>query len=135
MVFEFAVSGVPRTAGALSVGKWQSSIRAAADAVWPYLQPAIETDISITIVYFHFGDTSIDVDNMSKPILDALKPTYIRDDRFVAQLVARRTRLAPGLILTSPGTVLLGAIDAAKEKGTDFVYIKISDPPDHGQIP
>ena len=71
------------------------------------------------------------MDNMSKPILDALEGIVIEDDGFVVQLTARRTKLVSDLEIRDVSPELargLGSFD-------DFVFIRISDPPDHGAIP
>src|SRR3546814_997790 len=55
--------------------------------------PALDGSLSASIVYFHVDDTEIDVDNVIKPILDALKTHIYADDRRIEQVTARRTKL------------------------------------------
>ena len=58
----------------------------------------IASPVGIVKIYFHRGQASgIDVDNMSKPILDVLKGIVYEDDQFVEQLIARRTELHDNL--------------------------------------
>ncbi len=103
----------------------------AARGAWSHAEPLIATDVSVTIVYFHFQETDLDVDNVAKPILDALVGIVYDDDQSVVQLTSRKTRLAPGLDIRAASAALAEGLDADK----DFIYVRVSGPPDHRMIP
>ena len=85
----------------------------------------------MTIIFFYFQDTDLDVDNVAKPILDALVGVVYDDDQSVVQLIARKTRLAPGLDIHDASAALAEGLDA----DMDFVYVRVGSPPDHRIIP
>ena len=91
----------------------------------------IAEEVSATIVYFHDGDADIDVDNIAKPVLDALVDLVYLDDFLVAELTIRRTALAAGLTVRDPSPDLSDALVG----GRDFVYVRIADGPDHEVLP
>ena len=78
--FEFSVLGIPLSAQASghSRGRWQETVRAAAEAEWESGTPPIGGEASVTIIYSYEGETDLDVDNIAKPILDALNPHLMR---------------------------------------------------------
>ena len=80
------------------------------------------------MVFFRRG--GLDVDNMLKPILDALKGVVYQDDNEVSQVIERKTELVRGLRLRDATT----ALNQAVSDGSDFVFIKIDGPPDHGVV-
>jgi crossover junction endodeoxyribonuclease RusA len=133
--FEMYVLGIPRSPDSRSCAEWQQTVRAAAWEFWPYLQPPVETDVSAVVVYFYQRSTLIDVDNMAKPILDALKNVAYLDDRQVSHLVARKTELRAGFELVGPSLVLARAIETARVERSDVIYVKIGPPPSHEDVP
>lgn len=128
-MLEFVVFGIPRSPKAGSRQTWQATVRRAAESALG--EGSIESgEISATIVHF-FRDGKLDVDNMAKPILDALKGTLIEDDVQVSQLVVRRTELSSGSILRGAPLAVMDGI----QQGADFVYVRLGDAPDHGVVP
>lgn len=129
---EFTVSGIPISPRARSVGRWQSRVVECARIGLPEDWMAIGIPITVVIVYFHRRPAAgIDVDNMSKPVLDALEGVVIVDDRQVEQLTARKTQLHEELSIQNVTPTLATAL----ESGTDFVLIRIEDAPDHRMLP
>lgn len=129
--FEFIVQGVPRSQEAKTVGRWKARVRAAAEASWPRGQRALSDELSVAIVYFHVGPADIDVDNMAKPILDALVGLVYWDDGVVSELVSRRTPLDEAVMIEDAYEELAEALRDAK----DVVYVVVRDRPDHGTLP
>ncbi len=74
------------------------------------------------IILFNFQDTDLNVDNVAKPILDALVGVVYDDDQSVVQLIARKTRLAPGLDIRDASAALAEGLDA----DMDFVYLRVA---------
>jgi crossover junction endodeoxyribonuclease RusA len=131
--FEFSVSGIPLSAQASSHsrGRWQETVRAAAEAEWESATLPISGEVSVTIIYFFEGETDLDVDNIAKPILDALNGLIYEDDSQVSQLTIRKTQLAQGLEIDVRSLALANALDA----GGDFVYVKVRSAPTHWEVP
>ena len=129
---EFTVPGIPRSPRAKSASNWQTSVADSARRMLPIDWVILATPVSIVIIYFHRGEASgIDVDNMSKPILDAIEGIVILDDQLVEQLTSRRTQLYDGLVIQDVPPVLAEALDNER----DFVLIRVEDAPIHGVLP
>lgn len=104
-------------------------MRQAAGERWGDRVPLTEP-VAITIVYFYrFG--AGDVDNIIKPILDAMSGLVYDDDVRVMQVTARKTELISGLDIRDPDPDLAEAVDG----GSDFVYIRIDPSPDETLLP
>ena len=94
-------------------------------------EPPIGREVSATIIYFFEDETDLDVDNIAKPILDALNDFIYEDDSQVSQVTVRKTRLGRGLEIDVPSPALAKALDT----GGDFVYVKVGDAPNHREVP
>ena len=73
---EFVVLGPPISnqqsslTGKANLATWRATIAGAAKPLWT--KPALESHLKAVIINFHEGEKpSVDVDNMSKPILDS----------------------------------------------------------------
>ena len=75
----------------------------------------------VVITYFFRGG-SPDVDNMSKPILDALKGLVFADDSQVTDLLCRKRDRNRDLQFQNPSLVLLETLGQSDQ----FLHIKIS---------
>lgn len=94
-------------------------------------QVVITAPVSVTIGYFNTLDITkvLDVDNMCKPILDALQGLiYTNDAQVIDALPYKRN--TNELNLTDVSYILLNAIANL----TPFVYIKV-ELADRGRIP
>ncbi|MDQ3815140.1 MAG: RusA family crossover junction endodeoxyribonuclease [Armatimonadota bacterium] len=69
--------------------KYKEAIRQAAQARMGQ-SPPLQGSLYVRIVWFHAVKTTQDVDNIVKPILDALKGVVFADDFQVAQCLAVR---------------------------------------------
>ncbi len=87
------------------------------------------------IIYFYHGETTLDVDNIAKSLLDGLKGVLFRDDRQVSELRVRKSRVSAGLSLIGASPYLLDAIERMSQAGSDFVYVRADQAPDHSRIP
>ena len=131
--FEFIVAGVPLSD--LSDNdpareRWRRQVKAAAAAEWPRGAKPIVSPVSAVIAYFHAGDSDLDVDNIPKLILDALKGLTYVDDRQIEQLTIRRTRVVPGEVLTAGSLLIAGDTEIVPP----FVYIRLDQPPNHAEL-
>jgi hypothetical protein len=134
---EFIVAGAPRSAKAKpgSRRRWrEKGSRAARERLETEGEPT-DQDITVLIIYFYQGETTLDVDNIAKSLLDGLKGVLFRDDRQVSEILIRKSRFSAGLSLTGASLYLLDAIERMSQAGSDFVYVRADPAPDHSRIP
>jgi Holliday junction resolvase RusA-like endonuclease len=130
--FDFIVEGVPATHDSGGREKWKLRVRDAARCLVSNEHQPLAMELSVAIVYFSESVTSKDVDNIIKPILDALIGIVYRDDRIVSQVLARKTQMRPDRLISVSSRRLAEAL----ERGlSDFVYIMIRLAPDHSMVP
>jgi hypothetical protein len=129
--FDFVTVGTPRSLNARSKGAWKEKVAAAAKEAWGGKPPVSEGDVTVAIVYFYKGAGEVDVDNIGKPIVDALKGVVLVDDSLASQVVLRKTNQTDvgELDDTNPTLALhYGLTD-------EFVYVAVGDGPDHKRLP
>jgi len=134
---EFIVVGAPRSANAnpRSRRRWRERVaRAARERLWEEDGPTAH-DVAVFIVYFYQGETTLDVDNIAKSLLDGLKGVLFRDDQQVSEILIRKSRFSAGLSLIGASLYLLDAIERMSQAGSDFVYVRADPAPDHSRIP
>jgi len=73
--------------------KFAEAVKRAAQA-WSAQAALLQGDLYTRIAWFHNVPTTQDVDNIIKPILDALKGVVYEDDRLVSQCLATRVNAA-----------------------------------------
>ena len=134
---EFIVAGAPRSANAnpRSRRRWRGRVSEVAREQLVGAGGPTDQDLSVLIIYFYQGETALDVDNIAKSLLDALKGVVFRDDHQVSELLVRKTRLSAGVSLTGASPFLLDAIERMSQERSDFVYVRAAPTPDHGRIP
>lgn len=125
--FEFTIKGPPisQQAKGSSRAKWKTALAIAAKAAWPSgVAPAI-SDVAISITYYFDGDTP-DVDNIIKPIQDALIGIVYDDDSQVILARSAKTKIDGSFTIRGASPVLLVAFS----ERDPFVHVKVTDPPD-----
>lgn len=80
--------------------------------------------MSVTITYF-YERVSVDVDNIPKPILDALKGLAYLDDEQVTDIICRRRNLIYDLRIENPSAILAAALST----GMEFLHIVVAELP------
>ncbi len=78
----------------------------------------------VKITYF-YEDIPVDVDNISKPILDALTGVIFEDDSQVTDLLCRKRRLG-NIRVEISSDIFLTQLD----RGNEFLFIVVQDAPD-----
>ena len=80
--WDCVVLGIPKSvqAKAASITRWKADVRAAAVAAWPDGDPPLTDEVQIHVTFYHDG-APLDVDNMLKPIQDALCGVVYEDDK------------------------------------------------------
>jgi hypothetical protein len=134
---EFIVAGAPRSANANSRSRrrWRERVSRAARECSEQEGEPTDQDVAVLIIYFYQGETTLDVDNIAKSLLDGLKGVLFRDDQQVSELVIRKSRFGAGLSLTGASPYLLDAVERMSQAGSDFVYVRADPAPDHSRIP
>lgn len=93
---EFVVAGRPvssQTRWRDRVREWMVAVRAASLRREPARVPASSEPLSVRITHY-FAEVDLDVDNIAKPVLDAVKGGVLRDDKQVYELVIRKREAA-----------------------------------------
>ena len=96
------------------------------------MNPILTGEVKAVIINFFAGNKpSVDVDNMSKPILDAIQKVVYEDDRQVRQAEITHVKIGAAFQIMGVLKILVDAIWA----GTQFVYVRIEDPLDPFPLP
>jgi crossover junction endodeoxyribonuclease RusA len=130
--FEFVIPRRPLSQQAKPRGrrKWQTFVRREAEKNWKPAQASEAAAVSISLMYLYEEDPP-DVDNIPKPIIDALKGLTFRDDAQVTDLISRRRHLRGTFReLDRASAVLLGGFAL----GTEFVYVRVGDAPPQDEL-
>lgn len=129
--FELAVYGIPvsqQTRKRERLREWRQDVCNAARREWTG-GPSDSGSFMVTITYV-YDDIILDVDNIPKPILDALKQVIFSDDSQVTDMLCRKRELNAELRL---GT-FSSALSEALARSTPFVHILVDHAPDQEVI-
>ena len=103
---------------------WKEYVRSLAVASWTPINSRPLGTASLTLLYL-YEEAALDLDNIVKPIQDALVGVALDDDALVSDIVIRRRSLRTTFRLDGLTPVLTAAFD----RGGEFVYVKIEDAP------
>lgn len=81
----------------------------------------------VAITYFFHGN-SLDVDNIPKPMLDALKGMVYVDDTQVTDLLCRKRAIGGELRIEPASSLLLETLD----RGEQFLHVAVTDARSNG---
>lgn len=81
--------------------------------------------IMFTVTHF-YDSVEIDIDNLPKPIIDALKGLVFLDDSQLTDLICRKRNLRSNLRAVSPS----GILDERLKRSDDFLHIVVTEAPD-----
>jgi crossover junction endodeoxyribonuclease RusA len=121
--FEFCVHGRPISAQAHNrqrLNAWRNQVREAAMAVWPRNAPALTVAVELWIT--HYAEKRIaDMDNLIKPIQDALQGTAYLDDSMVVDVTGSWRDINSRL----PVRFMPLPLATAFSDGREFVHIRL----------
>lgn len=125
---EFVVSGTPVSLQAKrreSLEEWKGRIVDASRTVLPEGHFIADDPLAVTLYYFPDSEMQGDIDNIIKPILDALEQHVYRDDRQIQRVLVQK--FEPGNVFgfTQPSPMLGNALDQPKP----VLYVRLSDKP------
>lgn len=87
-------------------------------------------ELRVGVTYFSQGPSGLDVDNLAKPILDALTGVLWLDDSQVAELRVRKTDLSTLVAFKDPPAELATAVTAQEP----FVFVQVSASIEHEEL-
>jgi crossover junction endodeoxyribonuclease RusA len=122
---EFFVLGTPvslQTKRPEAKAEWQVRVKAASLTALPEGHFATSSPIAATLYYFPDDEMEGDIDNIVKPVLDALEKHIYLNDRQVHRVVAQK--FEPGNIFpfAAPSEILENALIRTKP----LLYIRLS---------
>ena len=132
LLLEFVIDGPPVSQQARRrerVRQWRDAVRRVAEQQWQAGALPVTGPIMLTVIYF-YDRGSMDIDNLPKPISDALKGLVYRDDEQVTDIVCRKRNLNRELRIEHPSLVLAEGFS----RGNQFLYIAIEEAPDQEVI-
>ncbi|MEH2063000.1 MAG: RusA family crossover junction endodeoxyribonuclease [Nostoc sp.] len=133
--FEFIVDGPPVSQQARNRGKgnrlqaWKNTVRQEAEKYWSSEQKTATGLVMLQITYFYDSD-QIDVDNIVKPIQDAIKGLVYVDDNQVSDLLVRKRNLLGNFRIENMTSTLAEGFT----RGNEFLYIVVIDAPNQEVI-
>ena len=122
MPFEFVIGGPPVSQQARRrsrVKEWTQQVQNIAERYCDTESPFVG-EVMVMITYLYDG-ASLDVDNISKPILDALKGLVYSDDAQVSDLLCRKRDLNGDLRIQNPSFALMEALQHSEQ----FLHITV----------
>lgn len=125
---EFLVKGMPVSVQAKrpkSKIEWQQRVRDASSTVIPSPHFASDDGISVTLYFLPAGSMQGDIDNIIKPIIDALKGHIYVDDQQVERIVIQKFEPRNGYRFVQPSAILAEAFEGERP----VLYVRISDNP------
>ena len=131
--FEFIVEGPAisqQTRRRSRLRKWIELVRQSAQVRWPIERPPVAGSLMLRVSYL-YEDVVVDLDNLPKPIIDALKDVVYVDDNQITDILLLKRDLRRPLRVENPSDVLAGALDLGKV----FLHILIDHAPDQEVVP
>ena len=125
MHLEFVVLGVPisnQSSGSAALRAWREAVATAAKANWP--DEPLTGELRATVINFYIGATpSLDLDNMSKPILDVMRRIVYGDDRQIRQAELAHVPIDDPFVIVGSSKLITNSLQV----GVEFVYVRIED--------
>ena len=131
--FEFIIDGPPVSQQARRRERrkeWVEKVKYAIRQYGPAGELPVIEQVMITITCF-YEEGVLDVDNIPKPILDAMNGLVYIDDNQVTDLVCRKRNLNGDLRVVNPSSVLAEGFGRSNE----FLYVVVEDAPDQEVVP
>ncbi|MEH2027928.1 RusA family crossover junction endodeoxyribonuclease [Nostoc sp.] len=125
ILFEFIIPRRPvslQTKKRENLQAWKNFVRVEAQKVWKDSSPITKGDLQLTLVYL-CDEYPADIDNIIKPIQDALVDLVFEDDSLVSDVDSHRRFLSDPIEIKSLPSLLQRAVIIGKE----CVYVKVSE--------
>lgn len=129
--FEFIIHKRPvslQTKNRVNLQAWKAFVRGEASKLWISGSPPVASPaLRFTIVYL-CDDSPADIDNIIKPIQDALVGLVFEDDFLVSDVDSHRRFLQEPIDVTNLPPLLRSGV----AEGNECVYVRVSDAQDLG---
>lgn len=93
--FEFIINGTPvsqQTRRRERLKKWKTYVREEAEKYWSKENTIFTDSVMVQIIYF-YDDIALDIDNIIKPILDAIIGLVYIDDAQITDIIIKKRYL------------------------------------------
>lgn len=125
---EFLVEGAPvsfQAKRAASRLEWRERVRSASLRALPDGHFATNGRIAVTLYYFPAAEMGGDIDNIVKPILDALSRHVYMDDRQVERVVVQKFEPGEVFDFAEPSAALAVALTRQRP----ILHVRLTDDP------
>lgn len=130
--FEFIIDGPPVSQQARrreKVRQWRAYVRQEAEKYWSTENKVFTNDVIVEIRYF-YEDVALDIDNIIKPILDAIIGLVYLDDDQITDIIVRKRNLFANFKTNNTSSVLAEGFKREKE----FLYVAVTASPHYKVI-
>jgi Holliday junction resolvase RusA-like endonuclease len=125
---EIVVAGPPisnqqsTATGRANLAAWRARIVGLATQNWA--NPPLAANLKAIIINFYAGNRpSVDVDNMSKPSLDAMEGAVYNNDRQIVQAEITHVQIGAAFAIVGVRPMIVTSL----QTGNQFVYVRIED--------
>ena len=128
---EFIVVGIPaslQTKRPETRRAWRARVREASHAALPEGHFSTTGPVAVSLLYFPVSLMQGDIDNIVKPVLDALCQHVYENDRQVERVWVQKFEPVEGFQFSSPSAVLTEAIQGVRP----FLFIRVTNDPTEG---
>jgi Endodeoxyribonuclease RusA len=109
---------------------WQAQVAGEAQNKWA--GAPLTGMLKAILINFHDGSKpSVDVDNMSKPIFDAMETLIFDNDRQIRQAEIIHVEIGGAFAIKGVSKMIVDAL----QTGDQFVYVRIEDPVNPNPLP
>ena len=121
--FEVVIERTPlsQQADGRRLRAWKQVVQSIVGPAWD-AEPPLDGEVMVVITYYFKGE-SLDVDNMPKPILDALNGLVYADDCQITDLVCRKRDRNRDLQFENPSSVLVETLGRSEQ----FLHITVAN--------
>ncbi len=126
---EFVVAGPPVSSqqntakGRANLAGWQKELAREAESRWKFAP--LTGVLKALIINFHESvKPSVDLDNILKPILDAMQKIILENDRQIRQAEIAHVNIDSAFAIKGVSKLIVDALHV----GDDFIFLRIEDP-------
>ena len=116
--------------GQARLREWKQLVAEHARLATEQPQSLVTEPVAVRLLYL-YDEVAVDIDNVLKPILDALIGVLLEDDTVVTDVEIRRRRLGVAFAVNSVSPVLATGFAL----GHEFVYVALTDGPPQDVVP
>ncbi len=128
MHVEFVVPGPPvsnqqsTAQGRANLAAWRATLAGEAHNQWK--RPLHMGELKAIVINFYAGNRpTLDLDNMSKPVLDSMEGIVYANDRQIRQSELTHVQIRAPFVFVGVAPRIVNAVQA----GNEFVYVRIED--------